>query len=287
MKFNRKGIILAGGFGTRLHPLTQVMSKQLLPIYDKPMIFYPLSNLIMSNIKDILIISSPGHLNFYKKLLGNGKKYGVNFTYKIQKYPNGIAEGILIAEKFLNGSDMCLILGDNIYFGKNIDKKFLAASMSKKQSIFIKKVKDPNKYGVIKFKKKTPVLIVEKPKKYVSNYAVTGIYYLSNHAIELTKRLKPSKRKELEITDLNNILLENDSLFVNRLDSHHYWYDAGNHEDYLDASIMVRNYEKRSNKIVGSLEYEAFKKEILKKEDLFNNIKFNNQYYQKLYKKIK
>ena len=283
----RKGIILAGGFGTRLHPLTAVISKQLLPIYNKPMIFYPLSNLIMSNINEILIISTPFHLNFYKTLLGNGKNYGLDIKYKIQKYPNGIAEGIILAENFLKGSDMCLILGDNIIYGKEIEKLLSKVSQSKKQSIFIKSVKEPNKYGVVKFQDGKAIEIIEKPKKYISNYAVTGIYFYSNKVIKYAKKLKPSKRKELEITDLNNLLFNKKELKIFKLNKIHHWYDAGDHEDYLKACIDVRKHEISTNQLVGSLEIESFKKKYLSKKKIFNNIKNNNIYYEKIIRILK
>ena len=283
----RKGIILAGGFGTRLHPLTAVISKQLLPIYNKPMIFYPLSNLIMSNINEILIISTPFHLNFYKTLLGNGKNYGLDIKYKIQKYPNGIAEGIILAENFLKGSDMCLILGDNIIYGKEIEKLLSKVSQSIKQSIFIKFVKKPNKYGVVKFQDGKAIEIIEKPKKYISNYAVTGIYFYSNKVIKYAKKLKPSKRKELEITDLNNLLLNKKELKIFKLNKIHHWYDAGDHEDYLKACIDVRKHEISTNQLVGSLEIESFKKKYLSKKKIFNNIKNNNIYYEKIIRILK
>lgn len=283
----RKGIILAGGLGTRLFPLTKGLSKQLLPVFDKPMIYYPLSNLIMSNIREILIISTPSHIHLYKNLLGDGSKYGIKLQYKIQLEPNGIAHGIILSKKFIKKSDFCLILGDNIFFGPNIKKKFYNSGISRRQTIFIKKIKNPNKYGVMKFYKNCPTKIVEKPKRYISNYAVTGIYYLSNNTIKIAEQLKPSKRKELEITDLNNILLKNKDIFIERLNSSEHWFDAGNHNDYLTTSIEVRNFEKRNKTVVGSIEYESLKMKFLKKKNLFAMSNLKNDYFNKIKKLLR
>lgn len=278
---NRKGIILAGGSGSRLYPLTKVISKQLLPIYNKPMIYYPISNLIMSRIKEILIISSPHHIKLYKNLLGNGENLGLKFSYKIQKKPNGIAEGLILAEKFLKGSNLCLILGDNIFFGKDIKKKFLNASNSESQSIFGKKVNHPNKYGVLKFKNGKVNKIIEKPKSLVSKYAVTGIYFYNNSAIEIAKKLKPSYRNELEITDLNNQILNKNELNIHLLNNEQYWYDAGNHSDYVKTINHVYNYENEKQ-LVGCLEIEAFKSSFISKKKLLKYIDNKSPFYKKL-----
>jgi len=282
----RKGILLAGGLGTRLFPLTKAISKQALPIYDKPMFYYPLSNLIMMNIREILIISTPEHVSLYKKMIGSGKDIGLKISYLIQKKPEGIAQSLILAENFLNGSDMCLILGDNIFFGDKLDELFLKSSSSNKQSIFVKHVKNPNSYGVLKFKNKLPFKIYEKPSKFISPYAVTGVYFYNNKTIEYAKKLKPSARNELEITDLNQALLDKKELDVVILKNAHSWYDAGNHEDYLDTSIFVKKYENKKNIIVGSIEIESYKKKFLSKKNFLKIFDTNNTYHQRLVKII-
>lgn len=283
---NRKGILLAGGLGTRLFPLTKAISKQVLPIYDKPMFYYPLSNLIMMNIKEILIISSPQHMPLYKKMIGSGKDIGLKISYLIQKKPKGIAQSLILAEKFLNGSDMCLILGDNIFFGNKLDSLFLKSSESNRQSIFVKHVKNPNVYGVLRFKNKSPYRIYEKPKKFISSYAVTGVYFYNNQTIKYAKKLIPSARKELEITDLNQVLLDKKELDVVILKKSYSWHDAGNHEDYLNTSISVKNYEKNNNKIIGSIEIESFKRNFLNKKSFMKIFDKSNTYHQKISKII-
>lgn len=282
----RKGIILAGGFGSRLHPLTKVTSKQLLPIFNKPMIYYPLSNLIMSGIREILIISTPKHLEHYKNLLGNGKNFGIQIKYKIQEYPNGIAEGLILAEKFLKGKNLCLILGDNIFFGKGIENLFTSASKSPDQFIFVKEVRNPNKYGVLKTKRNKLIKIIEKPKKFVSKYAVTGIYFFNNTVINYAKKLKPSHRNELEITDLNNLLIKKDELKIMKLNKFQKWHDAGNHEDYLNTCINIFKYETKYKTLVGSIEYECYKQQILSRKQIVNNSYKNNYYFDSLLSKL-
>lgn len=278
---NRKGIILSGGFGTRLYPLTRVISKQLLPIFDKPMIYYPLSNLISAGIREILIISTKDQISFYKKLLGDGNQLNITIKYKIQIKPDGIAKALLLAEDFLKGSNLVLILGDNIFFGKNIERVFAEANKSKKSSIFIKKVTKPNNYGVLVFDENNlPKKIVEKPKKLISNYAVTGIYFYENKVIEIAKKIKPSKRGELEITDVNQQLLKQEDLRVFRINSNNYWFDAGNHYDYLDACNAVRKFEKKNKTKIGSIEYESIKKKNVTKNKIKKQIfKFNSSYF--------
>jgi glucose-1-phosphate thymidylyltransferase len=283
----RKGIILAGGLGTRLFPLTSSISKQILPIYDKPMIYYPLSNLIMSGINEILIISSPEHIKLYKKLLRDGSSIGLNIKYKIQKKPNGIAEALILAEGFLDGADMCLILGDNIFFGKNFKEKLISAYKSKNQSIFVKRVDTPEKYGVLKFHKSKPVKIIEKPKKFISDYAVTGIYFYNNDSIKIAKKIKPSKRNEKEISELNQILLSQRNLKVIKLGKEVQWRDAGDHNEYLTTCIDIKNYETKYKIILGSIEYESIKKKFLKKSEFVKNIFNNNFYYKKVLKFLK
>ena len=283
----RKGIVLAGGLGTRLYPLTSAISKQILPIYDKPMIYYPLSNLVSSGIKEVLIISSPEHINLYKNLLGDGKLFGIKLFYKIQKKPKGIAEALILAESFLDGSDMCLILGDNIFFGKTLKKKLIEATNSKKQTIFVKNVKKPEKYGVLKFEKSIPVNIIEKPKKFISNYAVTGIYFYNNSSIEIAKKIKPSKRNEIEISELNQILLNKKLLNVVKLERNISWFDAGDHRDYLKTSIAVKDYENSGNLVIGSIELESIKNKFLSKRNFKKNIIKNNFYYSKILNVLK
>tara|TARA_B100000886_G_scaffold317712_1_gene257200 strand:- start:2532 stop:3401 length:870 start_codon:yes stop_codon:yes gene_type:complete len=282
----RKGIILAGGFGTRLHPLTKVTSKQLLPIFDKPMIYYPMSNLIMSGIKEILIISTPSHLEHYKNLIGNGKNFGIQIKYKIQKYPNGIAEGLILAEKFLKGKDLCLILGDNIFYGRGIESLFFSASKSSDQFIFVKEVRNPNKYGVLKTKKNKLIKIIEKPKKFFSKYAVTGVYFFNNSVINEAKKLKPSRRNELEITDLNNLLIKKNKLKIKKLNKFQNWHDAGNHEDYLNTCLNIFRYETKHKTLIGSIEYECYKQGILKRKQIENNSYKNNYYFDSLRSKL-
>ena len=286
IKKMRKGIILAGGLGTRLLPLTKAISKQILPIYDKPMIYYPISNLIMSGIKDILIISTSEHISLFKKLLNKTLFLGLNIKFKIQKRPRGIAEALILGEKFLSGSDMCLILGDNIFFGENLEKKLKKASISKKQTIFVKKVKTPERYGVLQSKRNKPYKIIEKPKKHISNFAVTGIYFYNNKTIRIAKTLKPSKRNEIEITDLNQILLNKNLLNVEKLTNKEKWFDAGNHNDYLSTCNEVKYYEKIHNKLVGSIEFESLKQKFLTINMLKKTLNEDNFYSEKIIKYV-
>ena len=240
----RKGIILAGGLGTRLKPLTAVISKQLLPIYNKPMIYFPLSNLINMGVNEILLISDPYNMNFYKKLLGNGKKFNINLKYKIQYKPDGVASAYLLAEKFLNKSPSVLILGDNIFYGSNLDKQFKKCYNSERSSILTYEVTNPSAYGVL-FKKKNKFIIIEKPKKKLSNSAIVGIYFLDERAPNRVKKLKFSKRNELEITDLNNIYLKEKKIDIVKLDRGTAWLDTGSFEGLLNASNFVRTLEVR------------------------------------------
>lgn len=257
----RKGIILAGGIGTRMYPLTVAVSKQLLPLYDKPMIYYPLSILMKAGIKDIIIISSKEHLPLFKKLLGPGSELGLNLTYKVQNKPQGIAQSILLAKDFLKKSDFCLVLGDNIIFGdeKEILNKIKKANVSKKATIFTKNVSTPELYGVAKFKKNLLSLIVEKPKEYISNQAVIGLYFFPNGAIQETKKLKFSERGELEITDLNNILINQKKMGIIKFSSNIKWYDAGSHKDYYLAINKIHNIQKKTNSSIACLHEIAYK----------------------------
>tara|TARA_A100001011_G_C14311125_1_gene845662 strand:+ start:2734 stop:3516 length:783 start_codon:yes stop_codon:yes gene_type:complete len=255
---NRKGIILAGGLGTRLNPITKVINKQLLPIYNKPMIYFPLSVLMQIGVREILIISNPNDIQMFKKLLGNGKTFGININYKIQNYPNGIAAAYKLAEKFLDNKPSVLILGDNLFYGSNLIKKLQLAKKYKHSTIFTYKVKNPESYGVY-FKKDKIRKIVEKPKNYVSNNAVVGVYFLSSQAPKLSKKLKYSSRKELEITDLNNIYLEKKTTKVIKLDSGVAWLDTGSFDGLLNASNFVMTIEKRQGVEMASL-YDIAKK---------------------------
>jgi glucose-1-phosphate thymidylyltransferase len=240
----RKGIILAGGKGSRLRPLTDVISKQLLPIYNKPMIFYPLSCLINMGVKEVLIISDSFNMKFYKKLLGNGKKFKIKISYQIQIRPNGIAAAYILAKKFLNNCPSVLILGDNIFYGSNLIPQFKKAFNDEKSSLFTYEVDNPSQYGVLQIKNKKKY-IVEKPKKIKSRKAIVGIYFLDNQASKIAASLKYSKRKELEITDLNNIYLKQNKINIINLDQGSAWLDTGSFEGLLDAANFVRTLEKR------------------------------------------
>ena len=233
----RKGIILAGGSGTRLYPLTKVISKQLLPVYDKPMIYYPLSTLMMSGIREILIISTERDLQSFKSLLGDGAQWGIDLSYEIQKRPEGIAQALLIAENFLSGSPSALILGDNIFHGNSIQLSINRAnSISEGASVFAYYVKNPKQYGVVSFDNEGKAeTIIEKPKEPQANYAVTGLYLYDGCASEIAKSLSPSSRGELEITDLNLAYLRENRLSVEILERGDVWFDTGTHQSLLDA----------------------------------------------------
>lgn len=284
MKNNRKGIILAGGTATRLFPLTKVISKQLLPVFDKPMIYYPLSNLISMGIKDILIISTKHHINYFRNLLGNGSNLGINLQYKIQLKPDGIAKALIIGEKFLNKSDLVLILGDNIFFGNDFNEFIKIIGFLDKSSIVVKEIKNPNIYGVLKIdKNNNPIDIIEKPKTFISNLAVTGIYFYKNNVIKIAKNIKPSQRGELEITDINKELLKNSKLKVFKMKKSHSWYDAGNYHDYLKVSNEIFSYEKKNKTKIGSVDYESYKNKNITKKKLVKRIKeYKSSYYIEL-----
>ncbi len=262
-----KGIILAGGSGTRLHPLTIAVSKQLMPIYDKPMIYYPISTLMYSGIKEILIISTPQDLSLFKKLLGDGKKYGCNFQYTVQKNPNGIAEAFIIGEEFIGRDKVALILGDNIFYGTG-----LADSLQKNNDpnggiIYAYHVHDPERYGVVEFNEEgRAISIEEKPLKPKSNYVVPGIYFYDNSVIEITKSIKPSKRGELEITDINRVYLEQGRLNVSILDKGTAWLDTGTFDSLMQASQFVEVIENRQGLKIGSIEAAAFEMNYINEE---------------------
>lgn len=256
-----KGIILAGGSGTRLYPLTEVTSKQLLPVYDKPMIFYPLSTLMLAGIQDILIISTPRDLPNFKKLFGDGSEYGIRLSYKVQEAPRGLAEAFLIGEDFIGEDSVAMILGDNIFYGNGLSKhlKEAAKASAHGATIFGYYVDDPWRFGIVEFDEAgKAVSIEEKPKKPKSNYCVTGLYFYDNEVVRYAKSLSPSERGELEITDLNNLYLKHDKLNVITLGRGFAWLDTGTVEALSDASEFVRVIEKRQGIMISAIEEIAY-----------------------------
>ena len=277
-----KGIILAGGSGTRLYPLTEVTSKQLLPIYDKPMIYYPLSVLMNAGIRDILIISTPQDLPRFKDLLKDGSAYGINLSYKEQLAPNGLAEAFIIGEEFIGNENCAMILGDNIFFGENFTNRLKEASNKKTgATVFGYYVDDPERFGIVEFDKNGKAIsIEEKPEKPKSNYCVTGLYFYDNDVVKFAKSLKPSKRGELEITDLNRIYLEKGDLNVVLLGKGFTWLDTGTHESLVDATNFVRTVETHEHRKIACLEEIAYMNNRIDKnkmEEAINKYK-KNQY---------
>jgi glucose-1-phosphate thymidylyltransferase len=268
-----KGIILSGGTGSRLFPLTKIISKQLLPLYNKPMIYYPLATLMQADVKDFLIITKKDQLNHYKKLLGSGEILGINIKYKTQNKPNGIAEAIKIGENFVGKNNFYLILGDNFFHGGNISK--LLDERSDGSTIYLYKVNSPENYGVAVIKNKKILKIVEKPNKFISNFAITGLYYYDNKAIEFVKKLKKSRRGELEITDLNKEYLKRGKLNYKIIPEGFAWLDTGTFDDYLSANNYISTVEKRQGYMIASLEEIALKKNYISLKKLKNNFKKN------------
>ena len=265
----RKGIILAGGKGTRLYPITNVVSKQLLPIYDKPMIYYPLTTLMLSGIKEILIITNEKDKTLFKDLLGNGNQFGISINYKVQKKPEGIAQAFLIADKFIENKPVTLILGDNIFYGKGLVNLLEKSNRNNNATIFAYPVKDPERYGVVEFNKNFKVLSIdEKPKNPKSNFAITGLYYYDETVLEKAKSIKPSKRGELEISDINNLYLKEDSLNVELFGRGMAWLDTGTFDSLNEASIFIKTLENRQGLKISCPEEVAWRKGWIKDEDL-------------------
>lgn len=284
---NRKGIILAGGSGSRLHPITDVSSKQLLPVYDKPMIYYPLSILMAIGIKDILIISSPMDMPRYKSLLGNGKKWGINFSFKIQKKPNGIAQALILGEKFLKSDPSCLILGDNLFHGKDLLLSLKKADQDiKNASIVTYPVKNPQRFGVLEKRNNKPYKIIEKPKKPKSKRAITGIYFYPENVSKEAKKLIPSKRGELEISDLNQFFLKINQLSVTELGKNSTWLDCGTFDSLLKASNFVAKTQLKQQNKIACLEEIAYKNKWISKKKVLEIIEISSSSYGKYLKQV-
>ena len=284
---NRKGIILAGGSGSRLHPITDVSSKQLLPVYDKPMIYYPLSILMAIGIKDILIISSPMDMPRYKSLLGNGKKWGINFSFKIQKKPNGIAQALILGEKFLKSDPSCLILGDNLFHGKDLLLSLKKADQDiKNASVVTYPVKNPQRFGVLEKRNNKPYKIIEKPKKPKSKRAITGIYFYPKNVSKEAKKLIPSKRGELEISDLNQFFLKINQLSVTELGKNSTWLDCGTFDSLLKASNFVAKTQLKQQNKIACLEEIAFKNKWITKKKVLEIIEISSSSYGKYLKQV-
>ena len=266
----RKGIILAGGSGTRLFPVTQVISKQLLPVFDKPMIYYPLSTLMLADIREILIISTPRDTQQFVELLGDGSKWGLKFCYAVQPSPDGLAQALIIAEKFLQNSPSALVLGDNIFYGHSfMDLLNSANTRGEVATIFAYHVHDPERYGVVEFDQQGRVVnLEEKPEDSKSNYAVTGLYFYDDNAVQFAKQIKPSQRGELEITDLNRMYLEKETLFVEVMGRGYAWLDTGTHESLLNANQFVQTIEVRQGLKIACPEEIAFRRRWINEDQL-------------------
>ncbi len=281
-----KGIVLAGGSGTRLYPNTMAVSKQLLPVYDKPMVYYPISVLMLAGIRDILIISTPQDIDNFKKLLGDGSQFGIKFSYKVQPSPDGLAQAFIIGEDFIKDDCVALILGDNIFYGHRftgmLNHAIEAAEKYGKATVFGYKVKDPERFGVVEFDENGKVIsIEEKPQVPKSSYAVTGLYFYDNKVVEYAKSLKPSKRGELEITDINEIYMKSDNLNVEILGRGFSWLDTGTHKSLLQAALYVQTIEETQGIKIACLEEIAWLMNYIKKDGIMENIKNykNNEYF--------
>ncbi len=284
-----KGIVLAGGYGTRLHPVTQSVSKQLLPIYDKPMVYYPISMLMLSNIRDILIISTPQDLDLYRSLLGDGSQFGVTFSYCVQEAPKGLAQAFLLGEEFIGDDTVCLVLGDNVFYGAGLPEKLTSVREKVEASdsavIFGYHVKDPKRYGVAEFDENGRVVgIEEKPEHPKSGFAIVGLYYYTNDVIDIAKKIKPSARGELEITSVNQAYLEMDKLNIELMGRGYAWLDTGTFEAMTEASQFIHVLEKRQGMKVSCLEEIAYLKNWINSEQLIDYLatKGSSEYYDYL-----
>ena len=284
----KKGIILSGGMGTRMSPLTKAVNKQLLPIYDKPLIYYPLSILMLAKIRDILIIVNKGQLPLYKKIFPDGKRFGVNLTFKEQSAPKGLPDAFIVGEKFIGNQNVALILGDNFFYGQYLSKKLLECTKLKLGAkVLLHRVTNPEKYGVAKVNKNKIVQIKEKPKKFISDLAITGLYFFDNKVIKYSKELKPSKRKELEITDLLNKYRKHNKLSVDYIGRGGAWLDTGSLEDFYKTSTFVSAIENRQGFKIACLEEIALLNNWIKKKDINEAIKFyGNCEYSTYLKKL-
>jgi len=281
----RKGIILAGGSGSRLYPLTKVISKQLLPVFDKPMIYYPLATLMIAGIREIMLISTPKDISQYQALLGDGRIWGINISYQVQPSPDGLAQAFILAEDFIGDDLSALILGDNIFHGNDMSNLLLNSSNNDNATIFAYHVADPERYGVVEFNNNQKAIsIEEKPKTAKSNYAVTGLYFYDNKVVDFAKSLKPSHRGELEITDLNKIYMNENKLNVEVLNRGFAWLDSGTHESLLEANQYIATVEKRQGQKIACIEEISFRKGWITKENLVNlaEVKYNNHYREYL-----
>jgi len=284
-----RGIILAGGAGSRLNPLTLCISKQLLPVYDKPMIYYPISVLMLAGIREILIITTPQDQSRFIKLLGDGSQWGISISFEEQDRPRGIADAFLIGESFIQKDNVALMLGDNIFYGKGLTKKLASAATLKSGAVFFAfEVDDPQRFGVLSFDQNDKVIdIQEKPNNPKSNYAVTGLYFYDNKVVEWAKNLKPSDRGELEITDINQKYIELSDVKIEKLGSNYHWIDTGTHDSLLDASDLIRSIEEETKSKIGCLEEIAYNSGWINQELLIKQLsEFDNTHYGEYLRKL-